>query len=57
MLEYLKGGDAGKIVDQVKRVVVRGTHAAVVCVNEQPMYSQVIMHLINENGGWKLQWP
>lgn len=57
ILDYLKSGDAGKLAEQVKRVVVRGKYAAVVCVNEQPTYSEVTMHLINENGAWKVQWP
>lgn len=57
ILDSLKSGDIDKIAEQVKRVIIRGTHAFVVCVNEEPNYSQVMIQLINERGGWKMQWP
>lgn len=56
-MAFMKEGDASKIAEQVKRVVVRGKIASIVCVNEEPNYSQVMFHLINEVGSWKVQWP
>ena len=57
LLENLKGGEIEKIAEQVKRVIIRGSHASVVCVNEEPNYSQVMIHLIEDKEGWKMQWP
>ena len=56
-LESLKSVEMEKLPEQVKRVVVRGDTATVVVVNEQPSYSQVMMHLVREKGDWKLCWP
>ncbi|MBV9864367.1 MAG: hypothetical protein JO316_03405 [Abitibacteriaceae bacterium] len=56
-LKSLRSGDQDKLVEQVKRVVVRGDKATVVVVNEKPNYSQTMMQLVREQGTWHLYWP
>ena len=57
VLEFLKDGDASKLVDQVQRVFIRGPYAIVVIVSKEPSYSQTTMTLVRENGDWKVCWP
>ncbi len=57
VLTMLKSGDAALLADQVKRVVMRGNSASVICVNEKPNFSIVSIQLTKENGSWKLYWP
>lgn len=56
-LDSLKGDEGPKLLEQIKRVVIRGDSAAVVIVSEEPNYSHYMMHLIRENGDWKMCWP
>lgn len=57
MLKFLQSADVSKLAEQVRRVVVRGNSAAVVCVNKEPNYSQVTIQLVRDKGAWKLYWP
>lgn len=57
VIKYLQSAELSKVAEQVKRVVIRGNTASIQIINETPTFSQVNMHLIRENGTWKLLWP